>query len=144
MFANWHDITVLEETPDCYEIETILGVLEIEDSLYLGVIKKGELVGLFEGCEVFKIVKIDFIPIIICAISELVVNLKHFIQTHDFYYTKEQFMENRFIWNLHLIDKLKTEGEEWTIQHKPPMRDKDFGYCYMFCGFFSSKSFKIV
>lgn len=140
---NRHNIEFLDEELERYEAETILGVIEIDDNSYLVMVKKSESIGLYEGNEIFKILKVEFIPIIICSHTENVTYLKQFIQTYDFYFTKNKFMEERFIWNMHMIDRLKTGEGEWRVFHYPERQDPDFGYSYMFCGFFVSKFFKV-
>lgn len=140
---NRHNIEFMDEDPDVYEAESILGVIEVDDNFYLGIVKKWESLGLYEGNEIFKISKVDFIPLVVCPHSEKVGYLKQLIQSYDFYITKDRFMKKRFVWNMHMIDRLKADGEEWKLYHKQEGEGSDYGLGFMFCGFFTSKSFKV-
>ncbi|KAF9764715.1 Inositol-1,4,5-trisphosphate 5-phosphatase 1 [Nosema granulosis] len=140
--ASRHNIEFMDEEPEIYEAEFVLGVIEIDDNSYLGIVKKSESLGLYEGNEVFKIKKVDFIPLVVCPQSDHTIYVKQLIQSYDFYVCKSMFMKERFIWNMHMIDRLKYGGEEWKCIPKDTI-DSDCGLVYMFCGFFVSKSFKV-
>lgn len=141
--TNRHNIVFMDEEPDVYEAEFILGIIEVDDSHYLGIVKKSKSLGLYEGNEIFKIIKVDFIPLIVCSQSENVGYLKQLIQSYDFYLTKDKFTKDRFVWNMHMINRLKADGKEWRLYHNPGVQECDYGLGFMFCGFFTSKSFKV-
>jgi phosphatidylinositol 4-phosphatase len=125
----------------------LLGIIKIENVEYLGVVKESELIGIYEGNDIYKIIKVDFLPFGNVEMDDTPFYLEHFIHSNDFYISKDKFCDDEFVWNMHMQNnffnaKHKSDSN-LKIKHCPDLNRQNYLIGHMICGYFVNKTFKI-
>lgn len=125
----------------------ILGIIFIENIEYLGIVRESELVGIYEGNDIFKVNKVKFLPFGNTEMDDTPFYLEHLIHSNDFYISKNKFCDDEFIWNMHMQDnfskaKHRTDTK-LKIKHCPEINRQNYLVGHLFCGYFVCKTFKI-
>ncbi|EEQ83036.1 hypothetical protein NCER_100169 [Vairimorpha ceranae BRL01] len=125
----------------------ILGIILIDKVEHLVIVLESEQAGIFTGTDIYKITKVDFLPLGEVNDSDTIFYLKHLIHTNDFYVVKTKCFEEEFFWNLHMESMLlrynKSNNEDFILKHAPVKRRHNFLLAYLFCGYFTTKTFRI-
>ncbi|WUR03953.1 phosphoinositide phosphatase [Vairimorpha necatrix] len=137
---------ILNDLIENINFNFILGIILIDNVEHLGLVLESELVGIYENTDLYKILKVEFLPMDKIDNDDTSFCLKHLIHTNDFYIAKNNFTDDEFIWNLHMIQNFmncKAENGKIILKHSPDNKKQNFNIGFLICGFFTTKTFRI-